>query len=386
MLGGRLAARPAETVEALRRTPHGCDWMIERWALLASAARVDNTWTPEQTRLAFDLLGTPSEFRTGRKPGSTIDVFGNEIESGDDLVAVANRQVTELLERREVVAGLDEVERALTEADLTNDADPELRRIRRYEAGLHRRLHWYMAQLNYISIYKGPDPSLRPRWVVEVEPMPEDRAHPRGEGDGKPPGRLVRGSVRPSARGIPADRRPARLPGDREVAEAKAARTGRGASPSPSTQPGTPGGPDGPSLFLNPVFETIGPHLEGGQRPRRAPTERSRPFRSRFEHDRDPKTGPDRPAIEANLRVRRTRPAVSAERSHPRERNEVAVGWRRASGEAHRHWPRWWASLEAHGFGVPNLLAPIAIEKPGGYCRPDPRERSTRTIAKSRKG
>ena len=68
-LGGLLPKRPDEVVEELRRTPQGCEWLMTRWAMLAHTADVKGAWTPEQTRMAFDLLGTPAEFREGMQAG-----------------------------------------------------------------------------------------------------------------------------------------------------------------------------------------------------------------------------------------------------------------------------------------------------------------------------
>src|SRR3954453_5116026 len=66
-LGGMLARRPDEVIEELRRTPQGCEWLMTRWAMLAYTADLKGSWAPEQTRMAFDLLGTPIEFRDGMK-------------------------------------------------------------------------------------------------------------------------------------------------------------------------------------------------------------------------------------------------------------------------------------------------------------------------------
>jgi len=65
VLARSLGSQPAETSEALRRTPHGCDWLMNRWALLAHAALTSDGkgWTEEQVKLAFDLSGTPEIFR-----------------------------------------------------------------------------------------------------------------------------------------------------------------------------------------------------------------------------------------------------------------------------------------------------------------------------------
>jgi hypothetical protein len=170
ILGGMLAKRPAETVETLRRTPHGCEWLMTRWAMLARVADVEKAWNDDQTSLAFDLLATPTVFRTGRKPGETLDFDGNLVEAADDPAAVARRAIAELKQQREIAADLDEVERALVEADLTHDLDPEMRRLRRYEGTLHRRFQWCVAQINHPSPYKAANPGLTPNWTAPPEP------------------------------------------------------------------------------------------------------------------------------------------------------------------------------------------------------------------------
>ena len=173
VLGGMIGKRPAETVEALRRTPHGCDWLMGRWALLAHAAdtNLGKTWTPDQAALAFDLLATPAIFRESRKPGALVDFYGAVLDSADDSTAVARRMVDELIERREEVEGLDEVDRALAVADLGDDsANGELRRLRRYESALHRRLRWTIGQMQFQGPPGSPDPGYLPTWKVEQAP------------------------------------------------------------------------------------------------------------------------------------------------------------------------------------------------------------------------
>src|SRR3954471_17012658 len=99
-LGGLLTKRADEVVEELRRTPQGCEWLMTRWAMLAHTADLKVSWTPEQARMAFDLLGTPIEFRGGLKPGASLDLDGRMIESPDDPAAVPRREIAALKERR----------------------------------------------------------------------------------------------------------------------------------------------------------------------------------------------------------------------------------------------------------------------------------------------
>jgi len=171
MIGGDLARRPAETVERLRSTPQGCDWLMTRWAMLAHVADTVD-WTADQARLAFDLLGTPAEFRSGL-PGAPIDPDGRAIDDPAKPAEIARSQIEALRGRRERVADLDEVDRALASADLTHDADADLRRLRRYESTLHRRLRWCLGQIRYQSPHFKPHPDVEPRWAAQPEPKPE---------------------------------------------------------------------------------------------------------------------------------------------------------------------------------------------------------------------
>ena len=151
------------TTEKLRRTPQGCDLLIARWAGLAQAAGQGQGWTPEQSRLAFDLLGTPPLFREGIEPGA-----------GVDPVALAHREIAGLERRRELARELDLAERRDAEAGLTDDA--EVRRLRRFEASLHRRLQWTLELLQGAPARPGPtdDPVDGPSTGPEAEaPAPE---------------------------------------------------------------------------------------------------------------------------------------------------------------------------------------------------------------------
>src|SRR5947208_3643749 len=111
------------------------------------------------------------------RPGASLDLDGRVVEAADDPAAVARREIAGLKERRERVEGLDEVNRALAVADLNDEDAPELKRLRRYESALHRRLRWCLAQLRAESPHHRAHPGLtRPRWdapaVAPSEPIP----------------------------------------------------------------------------------------------------------------------------------------------------------------------------------------------------------------------
>jgi hypothetical protein len=147
VLGAKLAKQPEVVASKLRSTHQGCEWMISRWILLLNATFTRGSWTPEQSLLAFDLLGTPTAFREGHEPGEILDAHGQALSGADDQAVVARREIAALQARRELTEGLDQADRARAEADLGDDSDPELRRLRRYETALHRQLRWTLEQL-----------------------------------------------------------------------------------------------------------------------------------------------------------------------------------------------------------------------------------------------
>ncbi len=170
LLGKTLGNLPEVIVDQLRKTPHGCDWLIGRWALLAHAADLkQGAWTPAQEELAFDLLGTPPEFREGVKPGARLDRKGRVIGPAEAPADLARRQIDELEVRREEAAILDEANRALAAADLNDDQDAELKRTRRHEATLQRRVRWFMKQLQVQSPFAEPLRGLETVWLGQQE-------------------------------------------------------------------------------------------------------------------------------------------------------------------------------------------------------------------------
>ena len=60
----RLARDPARIVGELRITPQGCDWLIQRWGMLAAIAD-RQVWNEAQQKIAYNLLGTPPDLRMG---------------------------------------------------------------------------------------------------------------------------------------------------------------------------------------------------------------------------------------------------------------------------------------------------------------------------------
>ena len=178
-LAAGLKEDPAGVARALGMTPWGCDWMIERWSLLARAADRERTWTAEQKALAFDLLGRPAELRGGTH-GEAIDPEGRAIPAslGVDPAALARQEVAALLRRKAERSALDAFDRSLARDDAApDDADADLRKLRRHEAALHRRLRWCVARIEKSEAPPeapptpplAPEPPARP---VPLDPTP----------------------------------------------------------------------------------------------------------------------------------------------------------------------------------------------------------------------
>ncbi len=197
VLGGTIAKRPEEVSARLRESYHGCGWLISRWAMLGHAANIQQgVWTPDQARLAFDLLGTPPEFREGRQPGDVLDRQPQSPDSTEGNAGLALRQIDELIKLQDRLAPLDDADRERAEADLSDYSDPELKKLRRYEASLQRRLEWSFALLQQLST---PEPEPEPEPEAEPEPEPESEPEPEPVAKAEPTNR----SAVPSPSGPP---------------------------------------------------------------------------------------------------------------------------------------------------------------------------------------
>ena len=74
-LGSKLPHNPEWVLCQLRKTPHGCDWLLDRWNGLLDCLQRGDGWTAAERILGLDLLATPAEFRDGRTRvnGATAD-------------------------------------------------------------------------------------------------------------------------------------------------------------------------------------------------------------------------------------------------------------------------------------------------------------------------
>ncbi len=152
VLGARLGREPSRVVAQLRQSPHGCDWLIERWAVLARIAdTTDSGWNEEQTNQAHDLMGTPATARSG-SIGCQIDTDGQVIRADLAPAALAREQIVELQAIRDRVAEIDVATRATIAAGWSDLPSRDAVTLRRYESTTRRRLTWIMTQLKLAGI------------------------------------------------------------------------------------------------------------------------------------------------------------------------------------------------------------------------------------------
>ncbi len=169
--GRRIAEGPRAVVADLRSTPHGCDWLIRRWALLGRAAEAGNGWTEAQVALAHDLLGTPAEGR---------DVEPGRLDGAEARAELARREVDGLRRRKDEVMPRDAMRRAMVESDLAVEPTAELRQLGRHESRLRGWLRWLLAQIRIDAPKRLAPTGLYPRLPEsEIEGKPEAEAAPK---------------------------------------------------------------------------------------------------------------------------------------------------------------------------------------------------------------
>jgi hypothetical protein len=130
-----------------------------RISRVADRSKVPNAWDQVQTSIAWDLLGTRAEDRTG-EIGEVIDQQGQVVSSTIGLAELARREIAALLKRKEEAAGLDVLDRAMTEADYMVIPTLELHQLNRQSAELHRRMKWSVSQIRAKPLYPNTKPKV----------------------------------------------------------------------------------------------------------------------------------------------------------------------------------------------------------------------------------
>ena len=188
-VGARLERDPAQVVATLRQSPHGCDWLIERWAALARLADGAGGpgWDEPATRLALDLLGTPAVGR-GEPVGLMIDELGRTTAPASSPAALARERIAELQALRDRVGAADDLTRTLAASGLSDIPSREVATLRRYERATLRRMFWLKTQMNEAGLQPQalappatPVPPAEPKSTADAASSSPDAAKQRME-------------------------------------------------------------------------------------------------------------------------------------------------------------------------------------------------------------
>ncbi|HEV3164818.1 MAG TPA: hypothetical protein VGZ22_12385 [Isosphaeraceae bacterium] len=137
----RLSRAPAVVSRQLRRTPQGCDCLLERWQLLEQILVDEGSWDDAQRSLALDMLGLPGELR-GRSA-----LGGDGADALENCRAVIHREIDDLTRQRDALRNdHDDRERSAAELGLATPPSKPLEISRRYLAASLRRLQWAWGQ------------------------------------------------------------------------------------------------------------------------------------------------------------------------------------------------------------------------------------------------
>jgi hypothetical protein len=146
-LAAHLARDPARTVRRLRQTSQGCDWLIDRWHMLARTLDAGHPWDDARRALTLDLLGIPAAMRDGLAP-LDADTDAKQVAHQQSLAAERIKELEQL--KADVMDDRDEFEHeAAVEGMGSGDAATErsLALTRRYESACQRRLERAWRQL-----------------------------------------------------------------------------------------------------------------------------------------------------------------------------------------------------------------------------------------------
>ncbi len=170
-IGTQLARHPSKVVAQLKQTPQGCEWLIERWAMLLHCATNTSGWDEPQTALAHHLLATSEPFQT-TPIGIALNELAEPICPEVTPAEVAREQIALLQATRDRVAPIDEQARTRTEAGWTDLPSHDAVLLRRYEAATRRHLIWVMNQMRIAGLCDSNRTSTRASRPTAPPPEP----------------------------------------------------------------------------------------------------------------------------------------------------------------------------------------------------------------------
>jgi hypothetical protein len=129
-LGATLGADTLRVHEALTGTKQGVDWLLENWTGLKDAltANGEAGWTPDQFRVAYELMGVRPEFR-----GSNLKLpAGCSRQRQAELVESEMKTLNAQLQN--CLLAQDAAAQDMAAAGMPMEEDPQTKRLRKYEA------------------------------------------------------------------------------------------------------------------------------------------------------------------------------------------------------------------------------------------------------------
>lgn len=169
-LTAKLLKQPARTVQKLKMTKQGVEWMLGRWKELEAGLGAGGCWSESERTMALDLLGTAVESRgrhaalgTAAKVLETRELIKGEVESLENRIVKA-------------LEDLDEMDRSAAVAGIETETPRPISLLRRYEASCLRRLQWAQSQLGKKRQGSHAErPAHSPYYPrFEPEPLPHD--------------------------------------------------------------------------------------------------------------------------------------------------------------------------------------------------------------------
>jgi hypothetical protein len=142
-----LKKNPSRTISLLRKSPHGCAWLIARWELLEEILIEENAWTDEQHEYVLDLLGVDPKLRVSNS---------NNASQYDTNREMITREIDYLRFQQESAQRHDDFDRELAEKGIGAEFSPSGTRFLRYERMAQRRFDKCYQQMIKL---KTEDPS-----------------------------------------------------------------------------------------------------------------------------------------------------------------------------------------------------------------------------------
>ena len=191
ILADKLPKKPEVVILKLKRTRHGCEYLIARWIILAGFLERETAWTPELKSQALDMLGVEHLHRSGPTQLDPID----GLDVNCHLKELVTTQVTQLRAKvTDFLASADEDDQKSAIAGTNAFLSRDVQLILRYRMASCREVSRLLkefyrkpkpgSQIDHerIDDMRADETSVRP----VIAPDEEVEGDPRFFADGRP--------------------------------------------------------------------------------------------------------------------------------------------------------------------------------------------------------